>query len=262
MARLTIIGSSLLVSLVLGAALLASMMPLAHAAPAAPSAAAVQALQLPAQPVAQNSITVIGEGTASAQPDQAWLAVGVQVRKPTAAEALTEASQATEAVLTKLNQLGIARGDVQTSGISLVPLYAEGPRPQPAAEPALTGYGAVNQLTVLVRDLNQVGHVLDEVVAAGATMVGGVRFGLSDDRAVRAQALDAAVRAAQPKAEALAAGLHLQVGEVLAVREEASFSPVPVAQLAAGKGGDVPIEPGQLTAQVRVQVSFALVPAP
>jgi uncharacterized protein YggE len=264
MSRLGIFVVSLLaVLLLMVGGLLAYVAPLLAPAPQSVAAQAAQATATPVPPPAtrQQEITVMGDGSASARPDQAWISVGVQTSKPTAAEALAEANAATEAVLARLDQLGIARANVQTSGLSLFPIQEGAPK-QPGADPAITGYRAVNQLTVLVSDLNKVGQVLDGVVAAGANTVGGVRFGLKDDSALRAQALQDAIKSARPKADTMAAGLNLKTGQVLVVQEEGTFSPVaPAAQL-AGKGGDVPIEAGQLTVRVRVQVTFALVPTP
>ena len=100
------------------------------------------------------------------------------------------------------------------------------------------------------------------VVAAGANQVSGVRFGIKDDSGLRAQAMQQAVQKSRPQANAIAAGLGLKTDQVLEIREEPTFSPVGVAADAAQRGGGVPIEPGQLTARVRVQVTFALVPGP
>lgn len=212
-------------------------------------------------PQAPRVITVVAEGSANARPDRAWVTVGAQATRPTAAEALEASSQATEAVLAKLDELGIAREDVQTSGLSLHPVYADPSPQEPGGEPRITGYNASNQLTVMVNDLGRVGMVLDSVVAAGANTIGGVRFGLSDDNALRAQALEQAVRAARPKAETMARGLNVGVGEVLEAREQGAITPVPVAMPAARAAGGVPVEGGQLTVTTHVQVTFEMVVA-
>jgi uncharacterized protein YggE len=253
MSRLgAILGALLLALLLMAGGLLAYLIPIAGRAPVASVAA-----QTPGGPP---SITVTSEGSASAQPDQATISVGVQATRPTAAEALAEANRATEAILAKLDEFGIPRANVQTSGVSLFPVQ-EGPA-RPGGEPTISGYRAVNQLTVLIADLGKVGQVLDGVVAAGANQVSGVRFGIKDDSGLRAQAMQQAVQKSRPQANAIAAGLGLKTDQVLTIREEPTFGPVGVAADAAQRGGGVPIEPGQLTARVRVQVTFALVPGP
>jgi uncharacterized protein YggE len=253
MSRLGVVSGALMLALLLMAGgLLAYLIPIAGRAPVA----SVVAQTAGGPP----SITVTSEGSASAQPDRATISVGVQATRPTAAEALAEANRATEAILAKLDEFGIPRTNVQTSGISLFPVQ-EGPS-RPGGEPTISDYRAVNQVTVVFDDLGKVGQVLDGVVAAGANQVSGVRFGIKDDSGLQAQAMQQAVQKSRPQADAIAAGLGLKTDQVLAIREDPSSGPVvPVAD-AAQRGGGVPIEPGQLTARVRVQVTFALVPAP
>ncbi len=270
MSRITIVlSAALMAMLLLVGGLLAYVAPAIGRIPMPQSVAAQTepptATVTPRPPAAtsQREITVVADGEANARPDQAWISVGVEVTKPTAAAALAEANAATEAVLAKIDQLGISRDNVQTTGVSLYPMMDGGPRPVDGATPTITGYRAGNHLTVLVSDMGKVGQVLDALVSAGATNVGGVRFGLKDDSALRMQALEEALKSARPKAEAMARGLGLKAGEVLLVREEGAYAapPVPMAQ-AAAKGGDVPIEGGQLSVRMRVQVTFALTPTP
>lgn len=248
----TITSAAALALLLVAGGVIVYLLPLAGRP--APALVSAQGASITNQP----NIVVTSEGTVSAAPDQASISVGVQVMKPTAAEALAGANAATEAVLAKLDSLGIARANIQTSGVGLYPVQ-QAPA-QPGGEGVITGYRATNQLTVLITDLGKVGQVLDAVVSAGANQVGGVRFGLKDDTAVQRQAMQEAIQRARPQADATAAGLGLKTGQVLAIREDSSASPaMPAAQAAIGKGG-VPIEPGQLTARARVQVTFALVP--
>lgn len=205
------------------------------------------------------SITVVSDGVASTRPDQAWLTAGVQITQPTAAEALAEAGRVTEAVLLRLDSLGIERAQVQTTGLSLFPVYDTSPRPS-GGEPVLIGYRAVSSLTIQVRDLDKVGTVLDGMVAAGANQIGGVRFGLRDDSALRAQAMQAAAAGARPLAQALATGLGVTLGEVLQVRvvDGAVPQPAAMAEVARSAPAGVPFEAGELTIRVRVQVTFGL----
>jgi uncharacterized protein YggE len=244
---------------IVAGALLLALLALALVIPAYSTSSGPLPVAAQPAPTDPPSITVVGEGSASARPDQATIQVGVQVTRPTAVEALAEASRATEAVLAKLDELGIGRANVQTSGIGLFPVQEGNPK-APGAEPSLTGYRAFNQLTVLVRDLDRVGTILDGVVAAGANQVTGVRLGLSDDAPLRERAIQAAITTARPRADAMASGLRLKTDQVVSIREEGIFGPISAVEQ-GGKGGDgVPIEAGQLAVRVRIQVTFALVP--
>jgi uncharacterized protein YggE len=251
MSRLTgFLGATVLVLLLLAVGVIAYLTP--GAARLAPAPVGAQA----APPAGPPSITVTAEGTASARPDQATITIGVQAVRPTAAEALAEANRQTEALLAKLDELGIPRPTIQTTGISLFPVQS--PPTQPGGEGQVTGYRAGNHVTVVITDLGRVGAILDGVVAAGANQISGVHFGLQNDSALRTQAMQQAVQKARPQADAIAAGLGFKAGDVLEVRDEPVFA-VPVGQAVDSRGAAVPIEPGQLTARVRVQVTFALV---
>ena len=65
-------------------------------------------------------------------------------------------------------------------------------------------------------------------IAAGANQLNGLTFDLREDLKYREQALQLAVREARSKAEAIAAALNLQLGEVIEIREESGPASYPV----------------------------------
>jgi uncharacterized protein YggE len=204
------------------------------------------------------TVAVISDGEARAEPDIAFLNAGVQADGATAREAMTAANRQMETVIAALQAVGIAREDIQTSGLNVFPVYENERPPTPAPadsgprEP--TGFRASNSADVTIRDLTQVEAVLEALLNAGITNLGGLRFGVSDTGAMHAQALAEAVRAARPLAEASAQAAGLTLGAVETVEELSDFSgPTPVAQSAA-RGGAV--ETGTLTLRVRVRVTF------
>ena len=83
----------------------------------APQAAA-QANENPAR-----TISVNGEGRASAAPDMAVISIGVQTQGKTAVAALRENSAAMSSTIKQLSDLGVAEKDIQTSGLSINPRY-------------------------------------------------------------------------------------------------------------------------------------------
>ena len=68
-------------------------------------------------------ITVTGSAEAEAVPDLATITAGVETRAGTAAEALARNSEAMSAVLAAIEAGGVARRDVQTSQLSISPVY-------------------------------------------------------------------------------------------------------------------------------------------
>ena len=203
----------------------------------------------PAQPVAR--IVVIGSGEVSAAPDYAAVDCGVVTKAKTAKQATDANSTAMSAVAAALRDAGVAPKDIQTAQFSLQPVYAP---PQPNTEPMLTGFSVSNQFRVTIRQIGNVGDILDRLIGAGATDVGSVQFGHSDPSKLLDQARAAAIADARRRADvyAQAAGVHL--GPILFISDDpgrtAVFSPQATFRAAAAPA--IPIATGEdrLTAQV------------
>jgi hypothetical protein len=185
------------------------------------------------------------------------------VLKPSVEEASAESKQITEAVLAALREQGVASEDIQTSGYSV---YAErygneGPLPDDQVQ-----YRVTNSVTVLLRDLDKVGEVLDAAVEAGANNIYGVEFLLEDAKAARSEGRKLAVENARATAEELAALNGVKVGKVLSISEvigaAGGFYNNQFAQYQVGKGlgggGSAPIEPGQLKLTMQLQITYEL----
>ena len=80
---------------------------------------------------------------------------------PPATPTVTIDSPANNAVVTALKAMGIAEDDIQTTSLTLTPVYDYDTSPA-----RLVGYQASNQVTVTVRDITQTGPVIDAATAA------------------------------------------------------------------------------------------------
>jgi hypothetical protein len=204
------------------------------------------------------TVTVSGVGTVSAAPDMAEITSGVVTQAPTAAQALAANSQAMEQVLRSLTALGVAARDIQTTNVSVSPqrrvVRGEG-RP-----PEIVGYEVTNQVRVKVRDLGQLGRVLDQQVAQGANSVYGIRFGLADPGPMLDEARKRAMADARRRAELYAAAASLTIGRVVAVQEAGATAPRPEMAARVMTAGAVPVAPGEQEIQASVSVTFLLEP--
>jgi uncharacterized protein YggE len=212
----------------------------------------------PASAEPLRSITVIGEGKVSAKPDQAQIQVGVETIASTVQEATKENNAKMAAILAALKKLGIADKDIQTSNFSI---YLERmPERELSATSEVNRYRVSNQVRVIVRDLNNVSNVIDQVVEAGANNIWGVNFTIGDPKDLQATARAAAVADAKAKAQELAKLTDVSVGKVLSVSEIIGASPLfPTALRAAeGLGGGAPVEPGEVELTVQLQVVYAI----
>jgi uncharacterized protein YggE len=205
-------------------------------------------------------ITVVGSGKVSLVPDIAEVHVGAEVASDTVSEAKAEVDSRMEAIMAALKELGIADEDVQTSHYSIYferePFYPV-PREEVPSEPQ-GAYRVSNMLRVTVRDLEQVGELLDAVVEVGANQMYGVTFTVSDDQEWESEAREKAMDDAKARAEELAGLAGVELGEVLSVSEVVGGMAVPAAvEMAVGRGGGG-IAPGELEFSTRIQVTFAI----
>ncbi len=209
---------------------------------------------------ADHGITVVGMGTATAKPDTAYLSLGVQTRSASAKDAMTSNNVAMNMVIAKVKEQGVEDRDIQTSGLSLYPVQ-EAPRPgEPGKPNQISGYVASNNVSVTVRDITNVGAVIDAAVAAGANNANGVRFGIADPAVQQLEALRLAVTAARARADVIAAASGVKITGVLAASEDATTAPPPRllgAQAAAASDASTPVQAGELTITSRVVVTYA-----
>lgn len=153
----------------------------------------------------QAVIKVSGEGRSTTAPDMAILQLSVVKDAKTAREALDANNKAMADVLSALKQAGIAERDLQTSGFSINPQYHYPPNNDGGNRPPeLVGYQVVNGVGVRVRDLGQLGEILDKSVTLGVNQGGGIEFTNDKPDAVITEARKAAVADAINKAKVLA----------------------------------------------------------
>lgn len=203
-------------------------------------------------------ITVTGQGAIDAAPDIASITIGVTTEAKTAADALGKNSTATTAVLNRLSAFGIDRRDLQTRNLSLSPRWAsrsttaDGP-------PEISGFVATNTITVNVRNLPNLGEVLDAVVRDGANIFHGLSFGLQEPRPTIDEARKLAVADAIARATLYAQAAGVVLGDVLSIGEDrAAAQPIGGMEVARMASAIVPVAEGELTIMANVTMVFAI----
>ncbi|MDA7425868.1 SIMPL domain-containing protein [Thalassococcus lentus] len=218
----------------------------------------VTALPLQAQETGADvpTLRVNGQGVVTAAPDMASLTLGVTERAKTAPEAMDAVSQSVSAILTRLKAAGISGADVQTSDLSLGPIWdnrSSGNRPE------VSGFEASNRLTIRVRDLDRLGDVLGAALEDGANRMSGLRFGLTERRPLEDEARRAAVADALAKAQLYAEAAGVTLGPILSISEGFVSRPEPGIMMAA-RAESVPVAAGETGISAQVQMVFALQP--
>jgi uncharacterized protein YggE len=204
------------------------------------------------------TISVVGSGSASTQPDIAYVTVGVRTEAEEASEALSQNNQQMNDLIDTLLEAGLSTQDIRTQTINLFPQYSN--EPNQTGQLEVIGYTATNTVEVRVSDIAEVGQILDTAVQQGSNLIENIRFDVSDSTEPLQQAREAAFNDARQKAEQLAELAGVQLGQVNAIYETSSQPPVPFATEGRAFAADqaVPVEPGTQDVQVSLQVTWEI----
>lgn len=239
------------------------------------SALALMTLAAAAVPMAahaQTSVTIAETApvvtlnvteSVEAAPDVATVGTGVQTTAPTAIQAMQANAAKTEKLIAALAKAGIAKKDIQTSGINLSAQYDYTQRDGQPTGPRFLGYEASNQLSIKLRDIRKVGTLLDSLVAAGATNVNGPSFGIDNPAPMLVQARGAALKSAKAQADFYAQAAGYRSARLLSIAENNSGGNPPMlmlqsARFKADSAPVTPVEPGQVASSVTLTVQYAL----
>jgi len=226
---------------------------LAAAAVSVPAAAEVQVTS--SGPVVALTI----QESVEAEPDIVNVSAGVTTQARTAVEAMRlNAAEMTE-VIDRIKALGVPERDIQTSGINLGAMYDYN---QATQRQVFRGYQVSNRVSVKLRTIERTGEVLDALVAAGATDLGGPDWSIDDDTAARAQARQQALEAARTQALAYARAAGYSDIRLLEINEAiVPGRPQPMLQraiAAEAAAQSTPVQPGMVQATVSVTVSYEM----
>jgi uncharacterized protein len=161
------------------------------------------------------TITVSSVATISTTPDEAVVTFGVRSDDADSVVALNETSRTMNLVIAAMRELGITQRDMETTNVNLSQQTLD--RGTPSER---TVFVSSTTLEVTIGDFDRIGPAIRAGVEVGATSVRGVRFQVSDPAEAKRRALQAAVRGARSKADALAEAAGATVTGIVQIREE------------------------------------------
>jgi uncharacterized protein YggE len=158
-------------------------------------------------------------------------------------------------VIASLKAAGIADKDLKTEGFFVNPRFeTNNPRP--------IGYEATNRLTAKIRNLEDLGTIMDKATASGANMMGGIQFSVSNADALLDEARKRAFADAERKAKLYAEAGGRKLGPMESVSEMGDgpvYRPMArMALMAADAAPPVPVEAGEETLSISLTVSWRL----
>ena len=236
--------------------------------------AAASATSASAQPVSPGPVvaagnavlTISADGRSTRTPDLAVFNAGVTTQAKTAAAALAENAERMNAVIAALKASGIAERDIQTSNLSVNPVYGQ-PRTDSngnvTGEPVIMGYQAANQVEVKQRKIGNYGKTIDTLVSAGANQVSGPSFQLDNPDAASDEARIDAMKKARARADLYAKAAGMSVKRILTISEGGGYAPQPMVMYARAEkmmadAAPSPVSAGELQIGANVTVTFEL----
>jgi uncharacterized protein YggE len=217
------------------------------------------------------SVQVSGTAVVNVIPDRVLIQLGVQSNGATPQMVEAANSATVDKVIQALTRLGIEEKDIVTDWYVIEPLYDD------YSSLYIKGYRINNMVAITLRDISQVNKVMIAALNAGANQVVNVEFYLSDLRKYRDQARQMAMKAAQEKAQDLAAAAGAQTGCVMNINENTwsyynggwygqnrDLWTQNAVQNVAPAGGESalsdagPVNLGQISVRAEVSASFSL----
>lgn len=205
------------------------------------------------------TITVTGTAHSQEANQVASFYAGANAVNSDKQKAVDEVNAKVQDVLTKLEQFGIAKEDIQTQNLSVYQdqeQYTEGGvvRSRPGM------WRATNSLNIKLQDIAKASDLVALLTASGLTDISGPNYSLDDTTEAQTALLTKAVDDARDKADMIAKEQGKQVYKVLSIVEGTGSAggPFPMFDRAMGGGGGVPTEPGSTTVSSTVTVTFEM----
>ena len=205
----------------------------------------------------QEGIWVNGQGEVTVTPDLATLWLGVEAQADTVTEAQSQAVEAMDNVMTALTDNGVDEDDIQTQYFSIdqVTRWDDD-------EYVVIGYRVTNMVIAKIRDIDNVGAIIDAVAEAGGdlTRINNIAFSVDDPSEYYEEAREEAMADAKAKAEQLADLAGIELGQPTYISEGNIYPPIVYrdAGMAPEEGYTTSISPGEIELTLTVQVAYAI----
>jgi|GEM_PF-7019142 len=215
--------------------------------------------------VIEKGIILSGQGTVKSIPDIADFSVTVVTTDPNnnSTNAIHSNAEKCSILSAALTKAGIDTKDIATTDFQAASGRKDSGYPsyRPVGKPF---FRVRNSIKVTVRNVKDIGKIVDAAISAGATNIGQVGFRFSDPAKLKAQALGEAVKDAKVRAQAAADAGGVKLLTISRVEESTPDYGLyrnyqPVMQVTESKASRRSfIQPGQEKITVGVMVTFAI----
>jgi uncharacterized protein len=169
--------------------------------------------------------------------------------------ALTDVSSRSTALAAMLDELGVAKADRSTTGITVYEDFdhTESGRRSP-------GHRAISRVSARLTNPDLIGQLITQATQDLAARIDGPRWQIAPSNPVRLDAAHEAAADAQRKAQAYAAGVGAKLGRLIRLTEpDAPFTGIRAAGgLRPMVAEPMPIDPGEHEVEASIHATFAL----
>ena len=215
----------------------------------------------------KGGIIVTGSSSIELKPDMATISLGVESYATTVSVARDNASISINEMLDVMKKVGIDDGDIQTTAFNIYPQYEyievrEDGRVRGVQE--LVGFTVSNMLLVTVKNLDDIGEIIDKITDAGGNDVrfNSINFGIQDPVPYQSQLRKLAVEDGITKASQLAEYSGVKLGSITMINDYSSQASVAQDQAVfAERAMAIPstsINPGSLNLSMQVDMIFEI----
>ena len=215
----------------------------------------------------KGGIIVTGTSSIELEPDMATLSLGIESSASTVSEARDNASISINEMLDVMKNVGIDDEDIQTTAFNIYPQYEyievrEDGRVRGVQE--LVGFTVSNMLLVTVKNLDDIGEIIDKLTDAGGNDVrfNSINFGIQDPVPYQSQLRKLAVEDGITKASQLAEYSGVKLGSITMINDYSSQASVAQDQAVfAERAMAIPstsINPGSLNLSMQVDMIFEI----
>jgi uncharacterized protein len=210
--------------------------------------------------VKTQTLKVQGTGTVSATPDQGDISFTVSKTGTTLQETQKVANTSMDKITSDLQQLNIAKKDIQTSNYNSSPNYDDNGT-------TIINYTVSEDVDVTTHDTTKAEKIIDAATKDGAEDISGPNMSFSDalQQKLTDEARIKAIANAKEKAQSIAKAAGIHLGSVVNV-EDNEATPMPIypihpVMLTAKSASSMPniptqINPGQNTVTANVTLSY------
>ncbi|MDO8265017.1 MAG: SIMPL domain-containing protein [Candidatus Parcubacteria bacterium] len=218
----------------------------------------------------RTTISVSGTGEIFAIPDLAIVDFAVVTEAKTAEASLASNSVKMNAVIESMKKQGIDEKDIKTTGFSIYPRYEYqkqsigGYYYPPEGVRTLVGYEVQQSLNVKIRNLSDVGRIIEGATTAGANEVNSLQFTIENEDDLKIQAREEAIKEAKTAANKLADELGVKLVKIVSFNENSYLPYFSDMKEAYGYGGGTmpasapEIEPGQNKISSTVNIVYEI----